>query len=225
MKVIGYVRVSTPGQADEGVSLAAQEAKLRAWADLNSAGSITIYRDEGVSGGRADNRPGLRAALSAVERGDALVVFSLSRLSRSLVDTLTLSEELHRRGVDLVSITDKIDTTTANGKLYFHIMAAFNQHYRDTISDQTRAALAFKRSKGEKTGGGIPFGYAVRSGRLVPKVGEQNIIKKIIRRRKRGESLLTICAALEKTGVRRKGGGFKWHPEAVRQILKRASRT
>lgn len=223
MKCIGYVRVSTQGQVDEGVSLAAQEAKLRAWADLNSAESIRIFRDEGISGGRADNRPGLQAALAAVEVGDALVVYSLSRLSRSLMDTVSISGELKRRGADLVSYTDKIDTTTASGKLYFHIMAAFNQHYRDTISEQTKAALSYKRTKREKTGGDVPFGFSCRAGRLMPKAREQATISDIIKRRQRGESLPAICAALEASGVRRKDGAASWHPETVRRILARGA--
>ena len=109
VKAIGYVRVSTQGQAEDGVSLDAQEAKVRAWADLNGA-EVFIFRDEGISGKRADNRPGLVAALDAVGKGDALVCYSMSRLSRSIRDTLNLSEHLQHRGADLVSLSEHIDT-------------------------------------------------------------------------------------------------------------------
>ena len=106
MKVIGYVRVSTDSQAQDGVSLDAQEAKIRVWAELNGAERVTMFRDAGLSGKRADNRPGLQAALAAIGAGDALVVYSLSRLARSTKDTILLSEQLTRKGADLVSLSE-----------------------------------------------------------------------------------------------------------------------
>ena len=223
MKAIAYVRVSTQGQVDEGVSLAAQEAKLRAWAELNGAASVRVFRDEGIGGGRADNRPGLQAALAAVEEGDALVCYSLSRLSRSTKDTLTLAEALQKRGADLVSLSEKIDTTSASGKMVFRLLAVLGEFERDQVSERTRTALAYKRTRHEKTGGGVPFGYSSRAGRLTPKAREQATISDIIGRRQRGESLRAICAALEASGVRRKGGAAAWHPEAVKRILARGA--
>ena len=95
-KTIGYIRVSTPGQVEDGVSMDAQDAKVRAWAELNNAPEVVIFRDEGISGKRSDNRPGLQAALDMVGKGDALVVYSLSRLSRSTKDALILAETLSR---------------------------------------------------------------------------------------------------------------------------------
>ena len=72
MHAIGYVRVSTEGQAQDGVSLAAQEAKVHAWADLNGAAAVAIFTDAGLSGKRADNRPGLQEALRRSSLNDAL---------------------------------------------------------------------------------------------------------------------------------------------------------
>jgi DNA invertase Pin-like site-specific DNA recombinase len=223
MKAIAYVRVSTQGQVDEGVSLAAQEAKLRAWAELNNAESVRVFRDEGISGGRADNRPGLQAALAAVEAGDALVVYSLSRLSRSTRHLLTLADDLRERRVNLVSLSEKIDTTSATGELVFTLLAALAQFERSLARERTRAALAYKRTKHEKTGGDVPFGYSSRAGRLTPKAREQAAIADIIGRRQRGESLRAICAGLEASGIRRKGGAAAWHPEAVKRILARGA--
>ena len=166
MKAIGYIRVSTQGQVEDGVSLDAQEAKVRSWADLNNAAEVVIFRDEGISGKRSDNRPGLQSALDACGKGDALIVYSLSRLSRSTKDTLSLSEILQKKDADLVSLSEKIDTTSASGKMVFRLLAVLNEFERDQISDRTRFALAHKRDKGEKTGGDVPFGYRVRAGKL-----------------------------------------------------------
>jgi len=219
MKAIGYVRVSTQGQAEDGVSLGAQEAKVRAWADLNGA-DVVIFRDEGVSGKRADNRPGLVAALDAVGKGDALVCYSLSRLSRSTKDTLTIADALAKKEADLVSLSERIDTTTAAGKMVFRLLAVLSEFERDQISDRTRFALAHKRSLGEKTGGSVPYGYRVRKGKLYPIPAEQKAVRMIRDLRVEGLSLRDICSRLTAAGIARKHGIKTWHPQSVANILR-----
>ena len=92
---IGYVRVSTAGQATEVVSLEAQRAKIEAWCLANDVQLAGLFVDAGISGKRADNRPELQTALNAVTKSKGvLVVYSLSRLARSTKDTITISEEL-----------------------------------------------------------------------------------------------------------------------------------
>jgi len=221
MKAIGYVRVSTEGQVEDGVSLDAQEAKIRNWAELNEASEVRIFKDGGISGSRADNRPGLQAALDAVGWGDALIVYSLSRLSRSTKDTLNLSEVLHKKDADLVSLSEKIDTTSAAGKMVFRLLAVLSEFERDQISDRTKAALQYKRQNGEKTGGDVPFGYRARAGKLYADPKEQEAIRLILELREKGESLRDICRALEAGRYQRKSGGSSWHPQAVSSIIER----
>ena len=221
MKAIGYIRVSTQGQVEDGVSLDAQEAKVRAWADLNGAEDVVIFRDEGISGKRSDNRPGLQSALDTVGKGDALVIYSLSRLSRSTKDTLSLSEILQKKDADLVSLSEKIDTTSASGKMVFRLLAVLNEFERDQISDRTRFALAHKKANGEKTGGTVPFGYKVRSGKLSRNAEEQKAVRLILDLSKKGETLRGICRKLEAAGVARKQGSRTWHPQVVSDILQR----
>jgi len=222
MKAIGYVRVSTQGQAEDGVSLDAQEAKVRAWADLNGAAEVVIFRDEGISGKRSDNRPGLQAALDAVGKGDALIVYSLSRLSRSTKDTLILSEVLLKKEADLVSLSERIDTTTAAGKMVFRMLAVLSEFERDQISDRTRFALAHKKAHGEKTGGDVPFGFTVRNGKLHRHDEEQKAIDMILLLRASGASLRAICRQLAEAGIARKHGSRSWHPQIVSDILNAA---
>jgi len=221
MKTIGYIRVSTQGQAEDGVSLDAQEAKVRSWADLNGAEEVVIFRDEGISGKRSDNRPGLQAALDAVGKGDALVVYSLSRLSRSTKDTLILSEILLKKEADLVSLSEKIDTTTAAGKMVFRLLAVLSEFERDQISDRTRFALAHKKANGEKTGGDVPFGYRVRAGKLYRHAEEQKAVGMILELRSEGLSLREICNRMTAAGIARKRGSLTWHPQVVSDILQR----
>jgi DNA invertase Pin-like site-specific DNA recombinase len=221
MRTIGYVRVSTEGQAQDGVSLDAQEAKVRAWAQLNNAENVAIFIDAGLSGKRADNRPGLQEALNAVGKGDALVVYSLSRLARSTKDTITIAEALDRRGADLVSLSEKIDTTTAAGKMVFRMLAVLSEFERDQVSERTRLALEHKRACGLKTGGDVPYGYRLDEGRLVPDATEQSVINQIQALRQEGNSLRQIARGLETRGYRTKTGNARWHPQSVKQILER----
>lgn len=225
MKAIGYVRVSTQGQVEDGVSLDAQEAKVRAWADLNDASKVVIFRDEGISGKRSDNRPGLQAALEQVNKGDALVCYSLSRLSRSTRDTLALSDLLAKKEADLVSLSEKIDTTTAAGKMVFRLLAVLSEFERDQVSDRTRFALAHKKANGEKTGGDVPFGYRVRAGHLYPHAEEQKTVRMILDLDANGSSLRNICRNLEDAGITRKRGSLSWHPQAILRIIERERKT
>ena len=151
--------------------------------------------------------------------GDALIAYSLSRLSRSTRDTLDISEQLQKRGADLVSLTEKIDTTSAAGKMVFRLLAVLAEFERDQISDRTKSALAYKKSNGEKTGGDVPFGFKVKKGRLYQNAKEQGAIREIQARRGRGESLRAICRALEAGSYRRKNGGRTWDPRIVADIL------
>jgi len=196
----------------------AQEAKVRAWADLNGAEEVRIFKDEGISGKRADNRPALQAALEAVGKGDALIVYSLSRLSRSTKDTLILSETLLKKEADLVSLSEKIDTTSAAGKMVFRMLAVLSEFERDQVSDRTRFALAHKRSIGEKTGGDVPFGFRVRAGKLYRHAEEQKAVALILKLAGKGSSLRAICRALEAAGHDRKRA---WHPTSVLRIIAR----
>lgn len=221
MKAVGYIRVSTQGQVEDGVSLDAQEAKVRAWADLNGADEVLIFRDEGLSGKRSDNRPGLTAALEAAGKGDALIVYSLSRLSRSTRDTLSIADALTKREADLVSLSEKIDTTTAAGKMVFRMLAVLSEFERDQIADRTRFALAHKRANHEKTGGDVPFGYRAEDGKLYPDPAEQTTVALVMDLSARGTSLRGICRELVSAGFPMKNGKLTWHPQSVRRIIER----
>nr|VFK54157.1 MAG: Resolvase, N terminal domain [Candidatus Kentron sp. TUN] len=88
MQAIIYIRVSTEGQAADGVSLEVQEAKARAWYELNDYPIKAVHIDAGISGKRADNRLALQDALSECTDGDALIVYSLSRKEQEEIDRI-----------------------------------------------------------------------------------------------------------------------------------------
>src|SRR5215203_6139885 len=94
-RAVGYVRVSTDGQAIDGVGLETQQEKITAYCMLHGLELLTTIADAGLSGRRADNRPGLQRALQMVCRGRAaLIVYSLSRLARSTRDCIEIADRL-----------------------------------------------------------------------------------------------------------------------------------
>ena len=141
-KAIGYIRVSTQDQAQEGVSLESQRAKIAAWCAVNDYELVAVFKDAGISGATMDRREGLQAALTATTKGMALVAYSISRLARSTRDMLDIADRLERRNADLVSLTEKIDTTSAAGRMIFRMLAVMSEFERDVIAERTRTALA-----------------------------------------------------------------------------------
>jgi site-specific DNA recombinase len=217
MKAIGYVRVSTDDQT-QGVSLAAQRAKIDAYCVVNGAELLRIYADEGLSGKRADNRPALQRALDeACRRKAVLVVYSLTRLARSTRDTLTIAERLERAGADLASISEKIDTTTAAGKMVFRMLAVLAEFERDQVSERTAMALAHKRTTRRRYTNVAPFGYAWRADRLVDNPAERPHVATILRLRGDGLGYKAIAAELERQHVPTRYGG-RWNWSSVRSI-------
>lgn len=218
-KAIGYIRVSTEQQVDEGVSLEAQKAKIVAWCKANDYDLANVFMDAGISGKSMDKRTGLADALKAVKKDMVLVVYSLSRLARSTQDTLSIADGINKAGADLVSLTERIDTTGAMGKMMFTLMAAFNQLERDVTSERTKAALQHKKAKGEKYST-IPFGYEAIEGRLIEVKAEAQIVANIMQQRQSGSTLVEIATHLNASGIQGKKGG-KWHASTVRYLINR----
>ena len=218
---VGYIRVSTAHQADEGVSLDAQRAKLQAWADLNGFELADVHIDAGISGKRADNRPALQAALDqACRESAALVVYSLSRLARSTPDTIHIGERLRKHGADLVSVSERIDTTSAAGQMVFQLLAVFAEFESNQQGERIRAALQYKKSQGKRMGS-IPFGWTVDTDgdTLIKHPAEQEALAIIRELREHGLSLRAIADELNRRGIRTKLGAAAWKHTSVRSVL------
>jgi DNA invertase Pin-like site-specific DNA recombinase len=216
--VIGYLRVSTEGQASDGVSLDAQRASIEAWTEAGGCELKDVHVDAGLSGGRADNRPALQDALAQVcRRKGALVVHSLSRLARSTKDAILIAERLEKAGADLVSLSESIDTTTAAGRLFFRLMAAMAEFERDVVAERTRTALAFKRSRGERVSRYAPFGYRLKGSQLVRDKAEQRAIERAKALRVSGLTCRGVVETLNREGIPCRGR--RWHLSTVHAIL------
>lgn len=223
LSAVGYVRVSTEGQVQEGISLEAQQAKIRAWCEATGYELVSTHVDAGISGCRSNNRPGLKEALAhACGQKAALVVYSLSRLARSTKDAIMISERLGKSGADLVSLSERIDTTTAAGKMLFRMLAVLAEFERDQISERTKAALAHLKKNGKRISGNLPYGYALAEdgSSLTPHHQEQAAIRSIASLRHEGKSLRQITGWLVTQGIQTKSGR-PWSPKVVRGILLR----
>ena len=215
-----YTRVSLESQADTGVSLEAQEGQGRAWCVNNGYVLGGVFVDRGYSGGHSDNRPALQEALAAIRRGDALVVYSLSRLARSTRDTLEIADALERQGADLVSLSERIDTTSAAGRMVFRLLAVLAEFERDVISERTSMAMRHMRATSRFTGGRTPFGFTLLdNGQLQAVPEEQAVIDQVRALHSLGgKSLRKIAADLQKEGQLSRTGR-NYLPEQIRRML------
>lgn len=154
---IGYARVSTDDQ-----HLDMQRDALK------QAGCCVIY-EEAASGKNAV-RPELEQCCKALRAGDTIVVWRLDRLGRSLPDLVQIVAELEQRGVGFESLTEKIETGSAAGKLVFHVFAALAEFERSLIRERTQAGLVAARARG-------------RAGGRKPKLDDQQVreIKALLR--------------------------------------------
>ena len=220
MRAIGYVRVSTDKQADRGVSLEAQQEKVRAMATVHSAALAEVVVDAGESAKSLD-RPGLERVLGMVRAGtiEMVIVAKLDRLTRSVKDLAVLLELFQRRNVSLVSVAESLDTGSASGRLVLNIMVSVSQWEREAIGERTRDAMRHKINRGEWIGN-CPFGYRLSDEkRVVPDPAEQVVRRKILQARQSGKSLRAIAAQLNRKGHRTRSGS-QWRFEYVARILK-----
>jgi len=225
-KAIIYCRVSTSEQAEEGVSLDAQESKLRAYCALRGLDVAAVVVDAGVSAGKPlDARDGGRRVLDAVRTGEAgaVVAYKLDRLFRNAADCLAVTDGWDRRGVALHLVDmggQALDTSTAMGRFFLTIMAGAAEMERNLIRERTAGAMAHKRSRLEFCGGQAPYGYRVAAdGRtLETNPAEQTIVETIRELHAAGLSLRKIAAALTDRGFVPRSGG-RWYGETVRSVL------
>ena len=137
--VLGYARVSTD---DQHLDLQRDA--------LTKAGCSVIYEE--AASGKSTVRPELEQCRKALREGDTLVVWRLDRLGRSLPDLVQIVAELEQRGVGFESLTEKIETDSAAGRLVFHVFAALSEFERNLIRERTHAGLAAARARGRKGG-------------------------------------------------------------------------
>jgi DNA invertase Pin-like site-specific DNA recombinase len=206
--VIAYVRVSTDEQAARGAGLEAQRSAIEAEAGRRGWTIVGWHADEGISGSKGvERRPGLAAAIEAIEDGKAavLMVAKTDRVARGLRTLLDVIDRVERANGGVVSVDNTIDTSTAAGRFQTQIMGSVAELERALISDRTKAALAVRKAQG------------VRLGR--PSTLPHEVVARIVAARQGGASLRAIAAELTAEGVPTAQGGAKWHANTIKQVL------
>ena len=213
-RVIIYARVSTADQAENGVSLDAQIAQCRAYAALYELDVVAVVTDS--ASGKSLNRDGWARVASMLDQGEAtgVVVAKLDRLTRSLRDLDSLLTRYFAASASLHCIAERVDTTSAAGRLCLNMLCSVAQWEREVIAERTSAALQHKKARGEKyRGPGMPaVGATAAEARALAIVREL---------RELGLSIRAIADELNRRCVPARGA--KWHPTTVARVLKRAA--
>jgi len=202
-----------------------QQDRIAAWCASNGYELAQVIM-ETMRGARADNRVELSKALSlACKTKRILVVYSLSRFSRSVRDTLEMSDKLDSAGANLASLSEKLDTSSAVGRMVFKMLSTLCEFERDQIAERTRNALGHMRRSNRRISGKLPFGYTLADDRatLVPSPAEQATISTITELRSKGETLASIAASLNTKGVVTREGK-QFFPATVKGILDRQTK-
>lgn len=225
---VGYIRVSTLEQVQDGVSLDAQRDKLKSYCKCMGIKLSVVFADEGISGGTME-RPGLQAALRTLQRGrsNTLVVVKLDRLTRSVKDLCTLVEDYFAKDqYDLISVCGMVNTHTAAGRLMMLNLANYAQYERELISERTREAMQHMKAQGVRLGG-APYGYRYSQqlddkGRrnLEPYAPEQAVISQVAEWRREGHAFQQIAQRLQAQGTLSRRG-CPWTASVLSSILER----
>ena len=199
-KVCIYIRVSTEEQID-GYSLSAQVNTLRQYAELQGWSVIRIYADEGISGKSITGRPQLQQLISDIQLGDldGVLVWKISRLSRSLYDTLLLLRKFEEYSVKFMSYSENFDTSTPIGRLVLQLMAGIAEMERNTLSDNVKLGMKQKALEGGFNGG-IVLGYDSNESTLTINNKEAEIVRTIFKEYAQGKGLKAIANKLNKSG-------------------------
>ncbi|MHC4140397.1 MAG: recombinase family protein [Planctomycetota bacterium] len=199
---VGYIRVSTPGQAVNGESLADQRDRIEGYCRASRLQLVDVLEDGGYGGATLD-RPGARRLLEMVDgrEVDAVVIVKLDRLTRSLRDLGDIIVLVEDKKVQLCSISDSIDTKTASGRLVLNVLGSVVQWQREAIAERTKEVLDHKKSRGERVSRFAPYGFRFNAdGRVVRDRREQAVIRKVLELREQGESYRDVSTILARHG-------------------------
>lgn len=219
-----YTRVSTDEQAREGVSLAAQEERLRGYCMMSGLNIVATLREEGISGRTPiAHRPGGKEMLQLIreKKVQHIVALKLDRLFRDAEDALRQTRQWDEGGIALHLVDmggTAINTASAMGRLLITMMSGFAELERNLIAERTAAALQHKK-RHRQAYSPTPYGFQRQGDLLIPDPDEQAIVARIRVMHDTGMSLRAIIRTLNEEGIPAKRGG-KWQVSAVWYLLR-----
>lgn len=217
----GYIRVSVVGgrEGERFQSPKAQREAITKWAEYRGITIGEWFEDLDRSGGTL-KREGLQAVLSRIEAGETggIVVSKLDRLSRSVVDGLATIERVEAIGGEVVSVSEGIDTTSANGKLQLTIFLAMAEWYRNTVKEQWAATQAYALARGALPGR-TPYGTTrLEDGTVEINQEQAAVVARMVTERSEGRGWKAISQGLHEDGILSPNGG-RWAASSIQAIV------
>lgn len=220
MKVIGYVRVSSFTQKQKNNSIPLQIKKINEYCKLNDFELIDIYKDDGISGMSTNKRLGYNEMLDFMKQNsvDGIVVWSLSRLGRRMIDVINFMDYLKENNISFYSIKENLSNDDKIGSLIMNILSSVNEFEVEVIRQRIKDVKKNKKENGEVYGR-LMYGYDNVNGDLVKNDEEFKVIKRIKNLRSRGWSWRRISIKLNDDGVRSKEGKI-WYDGSLYNMMR-----
>lgn len=218
MNVLGYIRVSSKKQV-EGYSLKLQEDKINAYCSMMDYNLVNVYRDEGITGMSIDKRNGFKEMLNFLKSNNinGVVVWSLSRLGRSMKDVVLFLNVLKENNIHFYSIKESMSNDDKVGGLIMNILASINEFEVQTIRERITDVKREKKSKG-LVYGRLQYGYDKKDGKLVVNKEERKNITRVKNLRSRGWSWRRIAIKLNDEGIKTKHQGV-WNMGSLYNMM------
>ncbi|MBB2483133.1 recombinase family protein [Bacillus sp. APMAM] len=217
LRVAIYARVSTTEQAEEGYSIDEQTRLLNEWCNHNGYKVFKEYVDRGISGKSITGRPALQQLLidAKSKEFDIVLVWKMNRLARNILDLLKIVNLLEQKNIAFKSYSESYETTTPQGKLQFHMMAAIAEFERGNIAENVKMGMLARAKEGSWNGGQV-LGYDTvevyienkkrKHTKLVINENEAQTVRRIFELYTQGHGYKSIANKVNKEGHRSKKG-------------------
>ena len=218
LKMVGYVRVSTPNQSINGVSVANQNSMITDYCKRNKVDLVEMVEDLGKSG-RTIKREGYKKLLQYIQSGDidGVVVYSISRIGRSIIETSQFIKLMIQMKVVLYGVNENYDIYSPNGRFLVGIHSLLSENESDQMSQRIKDALQYKKSLNKVYNCNPMYGWKKKGEDLVIDDEELWNIRRIKNLRSRGHSFYKIAKKFEAEEVPTKNGG-QWYSKSIKNI-------